>query len=56
MNINDEGIPIYIDAGMLDWMGYKGAENKTKMLSLKKHIDRNFEEGVDYKILKKFII
>jgi hypothetical protein len=52
MNINDEGIPIYIDEAMLDWMGYKGVETKIKLLSLKNHIKRNFEEDVDYKILK----
>jgi hypothetical protein len=50
MNINDEDIPIYIDNDMLDWMGYSG-EKKTKLLALKKHIKRNFEDS-DYKILK----
>jgi hypothetical protein len=46
MNINDEGMPIYIDDGMLDWMGYSKKEN------LLKQINRNFEEENDYKILK----
>jgi phage anti-repressor protein len=46
MNINDEGIPIYIDEAMLDWMGY------TRNDTLVKHIKRNFEETNEYKILK----
>ena len=53
MNINDEGIPIYIDAGMLNWMGYNGEENKQKQL-LKELLERNFEEDSDYKYLKNF--
>ena len=52
MNINDEGIPIYIDEAMLDWMGYKGVENNRKLLSLKNHIKRNFDETHEYKILQ----
>jgi len=50
MNINDEGVPIYIDANMLNWMGYTG-EEKTQLLSIKKHMERNFDES-DYKLLK----
>jgi phage anti-repressor protein len=50
MNINDEGVPIYINADMLNWMGYTG-EEKTQLLGIKKHIERNFEES-DYKLLK----
>ena len=46
MNINDEDIPIYIDDAMLDWMGYSRND------SLIKHINRNFEEGIEYKNLK----
>jgi phage anti-repressor protein len=46
MNINDEDIPIYIDDDMLDWMGYSRND------SLIKHINRNFEEGIEYKNLK----
>jgi hypothetical protein len=45
-NINDEGIPIYIDASILEWMGYSTKQKLTK------HIERNFEEDIDYKILK----
>ena len=52
MNINDEGIGVYIDETMLKWMGYNGDNTKFKMLSLKRHIERNFEENTDYKILK----
>jgi phage anti-repressor protein len=50
MNINDEGMPIYINADMLNWMGYTGEENKQKQ-QLKELIQRNFEES-DYKLLK----
>jgi hypothetical protein len=50
MNINDEGVPIYINADMLNWMGYTG-EEKTQLLSIKKHMERNFDES-DYKLLK----
>jgi len=50
MNINDEGVPIYINADMLNWMGYIGEENKQKQ-QLKELIQRNFEES-DYKLLK----
>ena len=34
MKINDEGIPIYIDNAMLNWMGYEG-ENKFRKKSCK---------------------
>ena len=51
MNINDEGIPIYINSSMLDWMGYKGKSMKQKQL-LKELLNRNFDENTDYKILK----
>jgi hypothetical protein len=50
-NINDEGIPIYIDASMLEWMGYNGTAPKRKQL-IKELLERNFEEDIDYKILK----
>ena len=50
MNINDEGIGVYINEIMLDWMGYNGS-NDNCLKSLKRHIERNFED-TDYKILK----
>ena len=51
MNINDENIPIYIDDEMLNWMGYEG-ENKLRKKNCKKLIQNNFDEEIDYKILK----
>ena len=50
MNINDEGVPIYINADMLNWMGYKGEENTQKQI-FKELLQKNFEES-DYKLLK----
>ena len=50
MNINDEGVPIYINADMLNWMGYSGIE-KTQKQIFKELLQKNFEES-DYKLLK----
>ena len=52
MNINDEGIGVYINKIILDWMGYNGSEFKQSLIILKRHIERNFEENTEYKILK----
>ena len=46
MNINDEGMPIYVDENMLNWMGY------TRIDTIQKHMFRNFIINDDYKILK----
>ena len=50
MNINDEGIPIYINADMLNWMGYTG-EEKLQKRNFKELLQQNFEKS-DYKLLK----
>ena len=55
MNINDEEIPIYINEGMLNWMGYDGKTDAKKRQNCKELIQSNFEEGFDYKILKNSI-
>ena len=52
MNINDEGIGVYINEIILDWMGYNGAEYKNKLQDCKYLLKKNFEENIDYKILK----
>ena len=38
MNINDEGIGVYINKIILDWMGYNGSEFKQSLIILKRHI------------------
>ena len=52
MNINDEGIGIYINKIILDWMGWQSVEFKEKLRDCKNLLKRNFEENTDYKILK----
>ena len=52
MNINDEGIPIYIDDNMLNWMGYESINKKEKLRDCKNLLKNNFKVNDDYKILK----
>jgi hypothetical protein len=52
MNINDEGIPIYIDEAMLNWMGYAGETMSKKIQTCKILLNGNFEEESDYKIMR----
>jgi hypothetical protein len=42
-----EDIPVYIDAPMLEWMGYKGKEKAIKQ-NFMKMLGRNFEKDTDY--------
>jgi phage anti-repressor protein len=51
MNINDEGVPIYIDEAMLNWMGYNG-KSYTNKHRFRELVRGNFEEEIEYKILR----
>ena len=52
MNINDEGIGVYINKIILDWMGWQSVEFAEKLRDCKYLLKKNFEENTDYKILK----